>query len=139
MSFSFDSRGAIVVVWFMGGGERPGLYYATSSDGGKTFAPRRLLDPRQKIGKHAHTAGLAGGEIFVAWDDADGKTFSAWGVLNPQKESLRRSDQHEGVAYPVAVANGRVAVIVGMRLATHEIVTYTASLNTIAETGSTER
>lgn len=138
-SFSFDSRGAIVVVWFMGGGERPGLYYATSTDGGKTFAPRRLLDPRQKIGKHAHTAGLAGGEIFVAWDDADGKTFSAWGVLNPQKESLRRGDQHEGVAYPVAATNGRAAVIVGMRLATHEIVTYTASLNTIAETGSTER
>jgi hypothetical protein len=138
-SFNFDNRGAITAVWFMGGGERPGLYYATSADRGKTFAPRRLLDPRQKIGKHAHTAGMAGGEIFVAWDDADGKTFSAWGVLNPQKESLRRSDQHEGVAYPVAAANGRVAVIVGMRLATHEIVTYTASLNTIAEIGSTER
>src|SRR5215475_2148051 len=36
-SFSLNSRGAITVVWFMGGGERPGLYYATSTNGGKTF------------------------------------------------------------------------------------------------------
>jgi len=138
-SFSFDNRGAVVAVWFMGGGERPGLYYATSTDGAKNFAPRRLLDPRQKIGKHAHTAGLAGGGIFVAWDDADGKTFSAWGVLDPQKESIRSSDRHEGVAYPVAAANGRIAVIVGMRLATHEIATYTESITTTAETNSTGR
>jgi BNR repeat-like domain len=138
-SFSFDNRGAIVAVWFMGGGERPGLYYADSTDGGKTFTPRRLLDPRQKIGKHAHTAGLAGGGAFVAWDDADGKTFSAWGLLDTQKGLLRRSDQHEGVAYPVAATNGRIVVIAGMRLATHEIVTYNESLNTGAETNSTER
>ena len=138
-SFSFDNRGAITAVWFMGGGERPGLYYATSTDGAKNFAPRRLLDPRQKIGKHAHTAGLAGGGIFVAWDDADGKTFSAWGVLDPQKESIRSSDRHEGVAYPVAASNGRIAVIVGMRLATHEIATYTESISTTAETNSTGR
>jgi hypothetical protein len=138
-SFSFDNRGAITAVWFMGGGERPGLYYATSTDGGKNFAPRRLLDPRQKIGKHAHTASLAGGRIFVAWDDADGKTFSAWGVLDPQKYSIRSSDRHEGVAYPVAAANGRIAVIVGMRLATHEIATYTESINATAQTNSTGR
>ena len=138
-SFSFDNRGAITAVWFMGGGERPGLYYATSTDSAKNFAPRRLLDQRQKIGKHAHTAGLAGGGIFVAWDDADGKTFSAWGVLDPQKESIRSSDRHEGVAYPVAAANGRIAVIVGMRLATHEIATYTERINATAETNSTGR
>src|SRR5262245_16234925 len=127
-SFSFDSRGAIIAVWFMGGGERTGLYYATSTSGGMTFAPRRLLDPRQKVGKHAHTAGLAGGGIFVTWDDADGKTFSVWGVLDPQRGLLRISDQREGVAYPVAATNDRTAVIAGMRLAAHEIVTYTETL-----------
>jgi hypothetical protein len=52
---------------------------------------------------------------------------------------LRRSDQYEGVAYPVTATNGRVAVIAGMRLATHEIATYTANLNTFAEPNSTER
>ena len=138
-SFSLNSRGAITVVWFMGGGERPGLYYATSTDNGKTFTPRSLLDPQQKIGKRAHTAGFADGAVFVAWDDADGKTFSAWGVLNPQKGLLRRSDEREGVAYPVVATNGRIAVIAGMRLATHEIVTYTESINTAAENNSTGR
>jgi hypothetical protein len=138
-SFSLNSRGAITAVWFMGGGERPGLYYATSTDNGKTFAPRRLLDPQQKIGKRAHTASFADGAVFVAWDDADGKTFSAWGVLDLQKGLLRRSDEHEGVAYPVVATNGRIAVIAGMRLATHEIVTYTQSLNAAAETNSTGR
>jgi hypothetical protein len=138
-SFSFDHRGAITAVWFMGGGERPGLYYATSTDSGKTFTPRRLLDPRQKIGKRAQTAGFADGAVFVAWDDADGKTFSAWGVLDTQKGLMRRSDEHEGVAYPVVATNGRIAVIAGMRLATHEVVTYTENLNKSAESNSTGR
>ncbi len=128
-SFSLDGAGRITTIWFMGGGERPGLYYATSTDSGKTFSPRRLLDPEQKIGKRAHAASLADGSVFVAWDDADGKTFSAWGVLDTQKgspkELQRRSSRQEGVAYPVAATNGRIAVIAGMRLATHEIVTYT--------------
>jgi hypothetical protein len=138
-SFSFDNRGAVTVVWFMGGGERPGLYYATSTDKGKTFAPRRLLDPQQKIGKRAHTAGFADGSVFVAWDDVDGKAFSVWGVLNMQKGLLRKSERQEGVAYPVVATNGRIAVIAAMRLATHEIVTYAENLNATAETNSTGR
>ncbi|MGH9833111.1 MAG: sialidase family protein [Blastocatellia bacterium] len=138
-SFSFGNHGAIIAVWFMGGSPRPGLYYATSTDNGKTFAPRQLLDPQQRIGKRAHTTGLADGNVFVAWDDADGKTFSVWGVLNPRKGLLRKSSQREGVAYPVVATNGRIAVIAGMRLATHEIVTFTENLNTAAETNSTGR
>ncbi|HEU0176102.1 MAG TPA: sialidase family protein, partial [Blastocatellia bacterium] len=136
-SFSLDNRGAIMVVWFMGGGERPGLYYATSTDSGKTFAPRRLLDPQQKIGKRAQTAGFAEGSIFIAWDDTDEKLFSAWGVLDTQKGMQRRSERHEGVAYPVVATNGRIAVIAGMRLESHEIVTYTESLEAAAKSDST--
>ncbi len=138
-SFSLGNHGAITAVWFIGGSQRPGLYYATSTDNGKTFAPRQLLDPQQKIGKRAHTVRLADGNVFVAWDDADGKTFSVWGVLDPRKGLLRKSSQHEGVAYPVAATNGRIAVIAGMRLATHEIVTFTENLNTAAGTNSTGR
>jgi hypothetical protein len=138
-SFSFDNQGAITVVWFMGAAERPGLYYATSTDNGKTFAPRRLLDPQQKLGKRAHTTPLASGGIFAAWDDADGAPFSAWSVLDTRKGLLRKSARHEGVAYPVVATNGRIAVIAGMRLATHEVVTYVENLNTTADTNSTGR
>lgn len=138
-SFSFDNHGAITAVWFIGGSQRPGLYYATSTDKGKTFAQRQPLDPQQKIGKHAHTVSLADGNVFVAWDDADGKTFSVWGTLDPRKGLLRKSSQHEGVAYPVVATNGRIAIIAGMRLATHEIVTFTEKLNSASETNSAGR
>lgn len=129
-SFSVDSTGGLTTVWFMGGGVRPGLYYATSINQAASFATRQLLDPQQKIGKHVHTASLSDGKIFAAWDDASDKTFSVWGVLDPQKGLLRRSAVQEGVGYPVVAVNKQIAVIVGMRLATHEIVTFVERLKT---------
>jgi len=123
----------------MGGGARPGLYYATSANRGGTFAPRQLLDPEQKIGKHTHTVSLADGKVLVAWDDATDKTFSVWGVLDPQKGLLRRSSPQEGVAYPVVAVNGQTAVIAGMRLATREIVTFTERLKPAVAAGLTKR
>ena len=131
-SFSFDSTGGLTAVWFMGGSARPGLYYATSTNKGASFTPRQLLDPQQKLGKHVHTVSLPDGKIFAAWDDASDKTFSVWGVLDPQKGLLRRSAPQEGVAYPVVAVNKQIAVIVGMRLATHEIVTFVESLKPAA-------
>lgn len=127
-SLSFDNSGFVNVTWFMGGGERPGLYYATSNNKGKSFTPRQFLDPQQRIGKHTQTIGLGNGRFFVAWDDAAEKTFSTWGLLEIRKGLLRRSGQHEGIAYPVVATNGRIAVIAAMRLATHEIVTYIESI-----------
>jgi hypothetical protein len=137
-SFSFDPTGNLTAVWFMGGGVRPGLYYATSADKGASFAPRQLLDPEQKIGKHTHTASLADGKVLVAWDDATDKTFSVWGVLDPQKGLLRRSSSQEGVAYPVIATNGQIAVIAGLRLATRELAIFTESLKPMAAVGTTK-
>ncbi len=138
-SFSFDPAGNLTAVWFMGGGTRPGLYYATSADKGATFAPRQLLDPDQKIGKHTHTVSLPDGKILVAWDDATDKTFSVWGVLDPQKGLLRRSASQEGIAYPVVAVNKQIAVIVGMRLATREVVTFVENLKPATAVGMVER
>lgn len=138
-SFSFDPAGNLTAVWFMGGGARPGLYYAASANRGDSFAPRQLLDSEQKIGKHTHTVSLADGKVLVAWDDATDKTFSVWGVLDPQKGLLRRSSPQEGVAYPVVAVNGQTAVIAGMRLATREIVTFTESLKSAVAAGLTQR
>jgi hypothetical protein len=138
-SFSFGPAGSLTAVWFMGGGDRPGLYYATAANQGTAFAPRHLLDPQQHIGKHTHTASLPDGNILVAWDDAADKTFSMWGVLDPQRGLLRRSQPQEGIAYPVVAANRHLAVIAGLRLATHEIALFTESLNPAAAIGSSER
>lgn len=138
-SFSFGKANTLTAVWFMGGGTRPGLYYATSTNKGATFAPRQLLDPEQKIGKHTHTASLPDGNLLVAWDDATEKTFSVWGVLDPQKGLLRRSQPQEGIAYPVVAANAQVAVIAGLRLATHDIAIFTESLKPATATGLSKR
>lgn len=127
-SFSFDAAGNLTAVWFLGDGPRPGLYYATSTNKGESFAPRQSLDPQQKLGKHTHTISLPNGQVFVSWDEATDKTISFWGVLDPQKGLLSRSVAQEGVAYPVVAANKHLAVIVGMRLATREIVTFTEAL-----------
>ncbi|HKP88318.1 MAG TPA: sialidase family protein [Blastocatellia bacterium] len=124
-SFSFDKKGGLTVVWFMGGGERPGLYYATSTDGGKSFSPRRPMDSSQQMGKHAHTALLSDGRLFVAWDYAANKASSAWGMLDTQKGLIEKSGDQSGVTYPVAAASGQVRVVAAMRSATHDIVTYT--------------
>ncbi|HMV50745.1 MAG TPA: sialidase family protein, partial [Blastocatellia bacterium] len=124
-SFSLDAAGNPTAVWFLGGGERPGLYYATSANSGASFAPRRLLDPQQKLGKHAHTVSLPNGEILIAWDEAAEQTVSYWGILNPLTGLQRRSPPQEGIAYPVAATNGHTAVIAGQRLATREIVIFT--------------
>lgn len=123
-SLTLNNSGHPAVIWFMGGGERPGLYYATSSNHGKSFTQRQLLDPQQKIGKHSHSATLADGRIFVAWDDASQKTFSVWGLLDPLTGLVRRSTEHEGVAYPVLALNKSIAVIAAMELSTHKVVTF---------------
>jgi hypothetical protein len=123
-SFSFDKSNKLTVIWFMGGGERPGLYYATSTDKGKTFSARQPLDSRQQIGKHAQIVRLSDGRLFVAWDYAADKASSAWGVLDLQKGLLERSGDQSGITYPVAAVSGQIKVVAGMRSATREIVTY---------------
>jgi hypothetical protein len=123
-----DEAGHLTVVWFMGGGAKPGLYYAYSADKGRTFSARQWLDAQQKMGKHATIANVADGKIFVGWDDAGEKTFSLWGVLDPNKGLLRRSGEHEGIAYPVVAANGKVAVIAAMKMAAREIIIYSEKL-----------
>lgn len=121
-SLALDSSGRLTVVWFIGGGARPGLYYAVSEDKGATFAPRQLLDPQQHVGKHAHAVALDNNEIYVSWDDAAENTFSMWGVLDLKKGWRKRSGAQVGLSYPVVAANAKAAVIASMRRATGEIV-----------------
>jgi hypothetical protein len=109
-SLNVESTGRITVIWFVGGGDRPGLYYATSTNQGASFSPRRLLDPHQKMRKHAAVVSASGGTLFVAWDDVADKTVAAWGVLDPQA-GLRKLGEKEGSSYPIVAASGRSALI----------------------------
>ena len=123
-SLNLDAAGNPVVVWFMGDEAKPGLYFSRSTDGGKTYAPRQTLDAAQHIGKHVHLAGGIGKQLFVAWDDADAKTFSVWGAFDGQASVQQKSANYTGIAYPVAAVNGKVVLIAGLNLAAREIATF---------------
>lgn len=106
--------GQITVVWFTGGGSQPGLYYATSADHGKTFSPRKLLDPRQNLGRHAQAVPLPNGNIFVAWDEKVDKLSVVTGVLDIGAGSVREKSVQTGASYPSIAVNGKVGVQAGM-------------------------
>ncbi|MDQ3009156.1 MAG: glycoside hydrolase [Acidobacteriota bacterium] len=128
-TLTIDAAGTLAVVWFVGDGKRPGLYFTASSDHGKGFSARQLLDGNQRLGKHAHTVRLSNGKTLVAWDDSAEKSFSIWGVLDMRKGLLQKGSEREGILYPVAAVNNQVVVVAGMRAATHEVAIFTEHLN----------
>jgi hypothetical protein len=120
-ALAVDEAGRVTVIWFTGAEGRPGLYYAVSSDGGKRFSARRLLDPDQKMGKRAQAAARPDGTLFVAWDDMAHHPATFWGVLDPRTGRLKKIESHEGVSYPTVARNDLVAVIAGMDTATRGV------------------
>jgi len=138
-SLSIDNAGMLTVVWFIGEGQRAGLYFATSADHGKSFSPRRLLDSEQRIGKHAHAVRLSAGKMLVTWDDSADKSFSVWGVLDAKKGLLRKSDRRDGLLYPIVAINNHVVVVAAMQTATHRIVIFGENLNGAAGAVSSKR
>jgi hypothetical protein len=120
-SLVIDEAGRVTVIWFTGIESRPGLYYVSSSNGGKSFSERKLLDPNQKMGKHAQAATRPDGKLFVAWDDMAQKHATAWGILDPLTGALRKIEAREGVSYPTVARNNRVALIAGMNSATRDV------------------
>jgi len=109
-----DSRDQIHVVWFTGGGDRPGLYYASSGDHGSSYSPRKLLDPEQRLGKHAQAISQPNGMILVAWDDQLEGPVTFFGVLDPLTGLKRRSPPHPRLSYPTLAANKQFAIVAGL-------------------------
>lgn len=134
-----DAAGTLTVVWFVGNGQRPGLYFAASSDHGKTFFARQLLDGNQRLGKHAHAVRLGNGKTLVAWDDSAEKSFSVWGVLDARKGLMQKGIEREGILYPIVAVNNQIVLIAGLRAATREVAIFTDSLNESRGTASVKR
>jgi hypothetical protein len=109
-----DARDQVHVVWFTGGGEKPGLYYAMSEDRGQSYSARRLLDPDQRLGKHAQVVAHIDGTILVAWDDNNEGPVTFFGILEPRTGLKRRSVARERLSYPTLAANKNVAVVAGL-------------------------
>lgn len=123
-----DTRDRVVVLWFTGDERAPGLYFTTSLDRGESYAPRKRLDPEQKLGKHAQAVALADGRVLVAWDDAAEGVTSILGSLNLSKGTFVRTLTDENVAYPTLAINGKLALMAGMKLAAKDIRLVSAQL-----------
>jgi hypothetical protein len=109
-----DSLDRVHVVWFTGGDDRPGLYYARSSDHGSSYSPRKLLDPDQKLGRHAQTVGQPTRTILVAWEDQlEGGPVTYFGVIDPRTGLKRTGLAHPRLSYPTLAGNNDVVIVAG--------------------------
>jgi BNR repeat-like domain len=129
-ALSVDSEGEVAITWFTGGGDRPGLYYASSSDHGTSFSPRRLLSPNQKLGKHSQAAMIAHRRMLVAWDDVADTTLTRWGLLDLNDLRLQDLGSQEGASFPVVAISKQTALIAAARLSARELFFRSESLTT---------
>ncbi len=122
-SLAIDDKGMITIVWFTEGGGKPGLFYATSSDRGVTFTPRRLLPVEQRIAKHAHVKPLKDGTVLVAWDDVT-PTMVRWGVLDVTLGKMKLLGRKEGGSYPIISQSDSNMAITALDSAGKRIFTH---------------
>jgi hypothetical protein len=126
-ALSVSPAGQVGVVWFTGGGERPGLYYASSAGRETSFSPRRLLDPNQKLGKHAQIAVVSQSKMLVAWDDLADATVTRWGLLDLTDLRLQELGSKEGASFPVVAISQQTALIAAAQLGTRELFLHAVS------------
>lgn len=90
-SLSTDPNGALKVVWYAAGeAGAPGLYFAETRDGGRSFSPRALLLQESVMGTPALAAG-------------NNRTVAVWqGTAGQQIETKVRELGGAGVAVSVA-------------------------------------
>ena len=74
-SLAVDSTGALHVAFWTGKEGAAGVFYARSTDGGRTFtAPASLGSARFSQPAHAQLAVAPGGRLVAAWDDGTLRT-----------------------------------------------------------------
>ena len=115
------ATGRIAVIWFTGG-DRQGLYYATSGDQGASYSPSVLLETSQNLGKHAQAVALPDGRIFIVWDEKAEKIQIVRGVLDLSKGMLQKRLVREESSYPTIAFGSRTVAIAGMQNATRDIL-----------------
>ena len=67
-SLEVDARGDLHIAWWTGKEGEAGVYYARSTDGGRTFAAQPMATGERARPAHVQLA-VAGQRVYVAWDD----------------------------------------------------------------------
>jgi hypothetical protein len=64
--------GAVHIAWWTGKEKEAGVWYAKSTDGGRTFTPRSISIGDRSQPSHVQLAVTPSGEVYLAWDDGHG-------------------------------------------------------------------
>jgi BNR repeat-like domain len=67
-SLELDEAGGVHVAWWTGKEGEAGVYYAHSTDGGKSFSAQPIATGERARPAHVQLA-VAGAQVYVAWDD----------------------------------------------------------------------
>ena len=70
-SLELDAAGGVHVAWWTGKEGEAGVYYAQSTDGGKSFSAQPIATGERARPAHVQLA-VAGDQVYVAWDDGLG-------------------------------------------------------------------
>jgi len=64
--------GAVHIAWWTGKEQDAGVWYAKSTDGGRTFVPHPISVGKRSQPSHVQLAVTPAGEVYLAWDDGHG-------------------------------------------------------------------
>jgi hypothetical protein len=64
--------GAIHIAWWTGKEKEAGVWYAKSTDGGKSFTPAPIAIGERSQPSHVQLVVTAGDQVYLAWDDGHG-------------------------------------------------------------------
>ncbi len=70
-SIGVDARGRLYVIWYTeGADETPAIYFTTSDDGGRTFAPKRMVNrSKGTFPDHPQLAVDPEGRVVLLWEE----------------------------------------------------------------------
>jgi len=108
-SLTIAPDGSYHVAWFTNGRVRRGLFYASSTDGGRTFSPPL---PFGRPGASHPNLVATQGALWLAWKEFDGETTSVVAMVShdsghtwsERKPLARTADTSD---HPLLVTNGR--------------------------------
>jgi hypothetical protein len=123
-SLEVDAEGAVHVAWWTGKEGEAGVYYARSTDGGRSFTAQPIATGERARPAHVQLA-VSGGNVYLAWDD---------GLGSIPRVFLRRSmDRGESFGEASLLSDPEVAASFPVLAVHHDSVAVAWSQTTAAE------
>ncbi len=113
-SLEVDARGDLHIAWWTGKQGEAGVYYARSTDGGRSFTAQPMATGERARPAHVQLA-VAGRRVYVAWDDGLGEVPRV--LLRRSADGGKRFGREELLSEPGVAASYPVLARYGDSLA----------------------